>query len=320
MEHLPLFPESASTIAGQVDALYFVWLALSGAVLLAVLALLLWFAVKYRAGSAAERTVVVDAAHEKRIRRLEIAWTAIPLAIFVAMFAWSAEVYFQARGVPKEALQVFVVGKQWMWHLEHPDGQREIDELHVPLGRPVEMVMTSQDVIHSMSIPAFRVKQDVLPGRYTTLWFTATRPGEYHVFCTQYCGTAHSSMVGRVVVMEPAAYERWLAANPGAQTMAARGAARFRQFGCSGCHGANSTVRAPRLEGLFGKPVQLQDGSTVRADERFIRDAMLLPNKEVPAGYEAIMPSFRGQIDEEEILEIVEYVKSIGDPSQEATP
>jgi len=250
------------------------------------------------------------------MHRIEIAWAGIPMVLFTGMFAWSAEVFYQGATVPPDALPVYVVGKQWMWHLEHPSGQREIGELHVPVGRPVELVMTSQDVIHSFSIPAFRVKQDVLPGRYTTLWFTATRPGEYHVFCTQYCGTSHSQMVGHVIAMEPAAYASWLSATAGAPTMAARGAVRFRQFGCSGCHGANATVRAPGLEGLFGKPVPLKDGRSMIADERFIRDSILLPNRDVPAGYEATMPSFRGQIDEEELLEIVEYIKSIGNVTQ----
>jgi cytochrome c oxidase subunit II len=317
MDHLPLFPDQASTIASRIDALYFVWLALSGAVALAVVVLILWFAIKYRVGSDADRTVVDDAAHRRLLHRIEIAWAAIPLVLFMVMFYWSTEVYYQTATVPTDAMPVYIVAKQWMWHLEHPNGEREIDELHVPAGRPIELVMTSQDVIHSMSIPEFRVKQDVLPGRYTRLWFTATRPGEYRLYCTQYCGASHSRMVGRVVVMEPAAFEGWLAGHPSAQTMAARGAERFRQFGCSGCHGANATVRAPRLEGVFGKPVQLKDGRSVIADERFIRDSVLLPNKDVPAGYDPIMPSFRGQIGEEDLLEIVEYVKSIGNVSQE---
>jgi cytochrome c oxidase subunit 2 len=316
VEHLPFFPDRASTIAGQIDDLYFVWVALSGAVAVAIAIVVVVFAVKYRAGSPADRRVIADAAHERTTRRIEIAWITIPMVLFLGMFAWSAEVYYRGVTVPPDALPVYVVGKQWMWHLEHPGGQREIDALHVPVGRPVELVMTSQDVIHSFSIPAFRVKQDVLPGRYTTLWFTASRAGEYHLFCTQFCGTSHSQMVGRVVAMEPAAYERWLSANPGTQTMASRGEALFRQFGCSGCHGPNSTVRAPRLEGLFGKPVQLKDGRSVIADERFIHDSILLPNRDVPAGYDATMPSFRGQIREEELLEIVEYVKSIGNVTQ----
>jgi len=320
MDHLPFFPDRGSSIAGQIDGLYFAWVGLSGAVALAVAVLIVWFAVKYRVGSAADRSVVDDAGHHRLMRRIEIAWTVIPLVLFIGMFVWSADVYYEAVTVPKNALPIYVVAKQWMWHAEHPNGEREIDELHVPVGRPVELVMTSQDVIHSLSIPGFRVKQDVLPGRYTTLWFTATHPGEYHLFCTQYCGASHARMVGRVVVMEPAAFESWLSAHAGAQTMAARGADRYRQFGCSGCHGANATVRAPKLEGLFGKPVQLQDGRSVIADERFIRDSVLLPNKDIPAGYEANMPSFRGQLGEEDLLEIIEYVKSIGNVTQEGVP
>jgi len=317
MDHIPFFPERASTIASQIDGIYFMWLALSGVVTLAIVVLIVYFSVKYHEGSKADRRMIADAAtQERRMHRIEIAWIAIPLVLFTGMFAWSAEVFYQGATVPPDALPVYVVGKQWMWHLEHPSGQREIGELHVPVGRPVELVMTSQDVIHSFSIPAFRVKQDVLPGRYTTLWFSATRPGEYHVFCTQYCGTSHSQMVGRVIAMEPAAYASWLSATAGTPTMAARGAVRFRQFGCSGCHGANATVRAPSLEGLFGKPVPLKDGRSMIADERFIRDSILLPNRDVPAGYEATMPSFRGQIGEEELLEIVEYVKSVGNVTQ----
>ena len=289
MDSVPFFPDRASTMAGQVDNLYFAWLVLSGLVALAVAVLIVWFAIRYRQGSAANRTLADAAEREKKMHRIEIIWTVVPLVLFIAMFLWSARVYYQSVTVPKDALPIYVVAKQWMWHAEHPGGEREIDELHVPADRPVELVMTSQDVIHSLSIPDFRVKQDVLPGRYTTLWFTANRPGEYHLFCTQYCG-------------------------------AARGAQRYRQLGCSGCHGAQATVHAPRLEGLFGRPVQLHDGRFVLADERFIRDAVLLPTQDVPAGYEANMPSFRGQIGEEELLEIIEYIKSLGNATQEVAP
>ncbi len=318
MDPLPFFPERASALAGQVDALYFVWLALSGAVALAVAVLIVWFSVKYRAGSGASRVQDKSADYERRMRRIEVAWTAIPLVLFLAMFAWSADVYYQGATVPKDALPVYVVAKQWMWHAEHPGGEREIDEIHVPSGRPVELLMTSQDVIHSLSIPGFRVKQDVLPGRYTSVWFTATRPGEFRLFCTQYCGASHSRMVGRVIVLEPAAYEQWLTGHANVPTMAARGAERYRQLGCGGCHGSGASVRAPRLEGLFGMPVPLRDGRLVIADERFLRDAILMPNRNVPAGYEAAMPSFRGQIGEEELLEIIEYLKSLGNTTQEA--
>jgi cytochrome c oxidase subunit 2 len=320
MNGLPFFPDRASTIAGQVDDLYFAWLVLSGVVALAVAGLIVWFAIRYRRGSAAERSVPDAALHDKSMHRIELAWTVVPLVLFLGMFAWSAEVYYRGVAVPKDALPIYVVAKQWMWHAEHPGGEREIDELHVPAGRPVELLMTSQDVIHSLSVPGFRIKQDVLPGRYTSLWFTADRPGEYHLFCTQYCGASHSHMVGRVVVMEPAAFQVWLAEHASAPTMAARGAQRYRQLGCDGCHGAQAAVRAPHLEGLFGQPVRLRDGRVVLADERFIRDAVLLPNRDVPAGYEATMPSFRGQIGEEDLLEIIEYVKSLAQATQEVRP
>lgn len=320
MDSLPFFPDRASTIAGPIDALYFAWLILSGAVALAVAVMIVWLAIRYRRGSPAKRALASAGDHDKTMHRIEIVWTVVPLVLFLAMFFWSAEVYYRSVAVPKDALPIYVVAKQWMWHAEHTGGEREIDELHVPADRPVELVMTSQDVIHSLSIPGFRIKQDVLPGRYTTLWFTANRPGEYRLYCTQYCGASHSRMVGRVVVMEPAAFEGWLSAHANLPTMAARGAQRFRDLGCNGCHGPQSVVRAPRLDGLFGTSVRLRDGRFVVADERFIRDAVLLPTQDVPAGYETGMPSFRGQIGEEDLLDIIEYVKSIANASQGGAP
>jgi cytochrome c oxidase subunit 2 len=320
MNALPFFPDRASTIGGEIDALYFTWLILSGVVALAVALLVVWFAVRYRRGSGADRSWPKSAEHEKKMRRIEITWTVIPLLLFFAMFVWSTEVYYRAVTVPRDAQPIYVVAKQWMWHAEHTGGEREIDELHIPANRPIELVMTSQDVIHSLSIPAFRLKQDVLPGRYTTLSFTANRPGEYHLFCTQFCGTSHSRMVGRVIVMEPAAFEGWLAAHANAPSLAARGAQRFRELGCEGCHGAQAAVHAPQLAGLFGTEVKLRDGRSVLADERFIRDALLLPNRDVPAGYEPSMPSYRGQIGEEEMLEIIEYIKSLSNTAHEVVP
>jgi len=311
MDHPPLFPPPASSLAENIDNIYFVWLGLSAAIAIAIGALIVLFTIRYHRHSHADRTVAPEAVRERSMHRIEIAWTLIPLGIFLAMFLWSTDAYYRSATVPSDAVPVYVVGKQWMWHIEHQGGQREINELHVPIGQPIELVMTSQDVIHSFSIPGFRVKQDVLPGRYTTLWFKATQPGDFRWFCTQYCGAAHSHMIGRVLVMERADFDRWLAANSAAGSMAAMGAVRFREFGCGDCHGRNASVRAPRLEGLFGRSVLLQDGRTVIADERFIRDAVLLPNKDVPAGYEPTMPSFRGQIDEQQMLEIIEYVKSI---------
>jgi cytochrome c oxidase subunit 2 len=231
----------------------------------------------------------------------------------MVMFGWAAVLYYAHAAAPANATEIYVVGKQWMWKLEHVGGQREIDELHVPVGRPVKLIMTSQDVIHSLFMPVFRIKQDVLPGRYTMLWFTATKPGDYHLFCSQYCGTEHAQMIGHVVVMEPAAFERWLESGNASQSMAQEGAARFRQYGCSGCHGPSASVHAPKLEGLFGRRVQLADGTSTIADERYIHDSVMLPRKDVVAGYEPIMPSFQGQIAEDDLLDIVEYIKSLQD-------
>lgn len=313
MWDFPLHPARASSLATSVDTLFYAWLALAGAVTFAIALLIVWFAVKYRHGSRANRAMASGAALRRQSRRIEIAWIVTPLILFMVMFAWAADLYYVHAAPPANATEVYVVGKQWMWKLEHTGGRREIDELHVPAGRPVKLIMTSQDVIHSFFMPVFRIKQDVLPGRYTMLWFTATRPGDYHVFCSQYCGTDHARMIGHVVVMEPADFARWLASGNGAQSMAQEGAARFRQYGCSGCHGESASVHAPKLEGLFGRRVQLSDGSSVVADERYLHDSVMLPRKDVVAGYEPIMPSFQGQIAEDDLLDIIAYIKSLKD-------
>jgi cytochrome c oxidase subunit II len=311
MWDFPLHPPADSSLATRVDHLFYVWLALAGAVTVAVFFLIIYFSVKYRHGSRANRAMPSRGTLRRESHRIEIAWIVTPLILFLGMGFWAAGIYYAHAAPPADATEVYAVGKQWMWKLEHTGGQREIDELHVPAGRPIKLVMTSQDVIHSFFMPVFRIKQDVLPGRYTILWFTADRPGDYHVFCAQYCGTDHARMIGHVVVMQPAAFERWLASGNASESMAAEGAARFRQYGCSGCHGASASVHAPKLEGLFGRRVQLADGSSVVADERYIHDSVMLPRKDVVAGYEPIMPSFQGEIAEDDLLEIVEYIKSL---------
>jgi cytochrome c oxidase subunit II len=311
MWDFPLHPPADSSLAARVDHLFYAWLALAGVVTVAVFFLIVYFSVKYRHGSRANRNTPSPGTLRRESHRIEIAWIVTPLIVFLGMGFWAAGIYYAHAAPPADATEVYVVGKQWMWKLEHTGGQREIDELHVPAGRPIKLVMTSQDVIHSFFMPVFRIKQDVLPGRYTMLWFTPTRPGDYHVFCTQYCGTDHARMIGHVVVMEPAAYARWLASGNASQSMAQEGAARFRQYGCSGCHGANASVHAPKLEALFGRRVQLADGSTVVADERYLHDSVMLPRKDVVAGFDPIMPSFQGQIAEEDLLDIIEYIKSL---------
>jgi cytochrome c oxidase subunit 2 len=303
-----LLTQSASTIAQRTDRLFLALLLLCGAMALAIATLIVVFAIRYRRGA------VVDRSHAPtQARALELTWTLTPLAIFLGIFVWSAIDYVSLVRAPADALPVYVVAKQWMWKLQHRNGRREINELHVPLGEPVRLVMTSQDVIHSFFVPAFRLKQDVVPGRYTSLSFKATQLGDFHLFCAEYCGSEHSAMIGRVVVMQPADYARWLAAGPNEPGLAQRGFELFRRHGCSGCHAAGSSVHAPALEGLIGRTVHLQDGRSLVADENYVRDSMLLPKKDVVAGFEPIMPSFAGQLDEEEIEALVAYIRSTSD-------
>ncbi len=302
-----LFPARASSFADHYDTLFLALMLLLWFVALAVTALLVYFAVHYRKGSAADRRRA-----PVRGRKIEVAWIVIPLLLFLATFAWAAYDFTKLYRAPPNAMPVFVVAKQWMWKLEHTNGRREIDELHVPLGQPVRLVMTSQDVIHSFFVPAFRIKQDVVPGRYTTIWFTPTQTGEFHLFCAEYCGTDHAGMRGRIVVMPPADFARWLQAGNAQSDIAASGFELYRRYGCSGCHEAGSSVHAPDLHGLLGRTVHLQDGRALVADEAYVRDSVLLPKKDVVAGYEPIMPSFAGQIGEEDLLAIIEYIRSTG--------
>jgi len=309
-------PPQASTIAPRVDHLFYAVLGVTGAVTLAIIVLMIVFGIRYRAGSRTRRSEDVPATQARARKRVEIAWTLTPLILFMGAFAWAARIYVVRADAPPDAMELFVVAKQWMWKLQHEGGQREIDEMHVPRGRAVKLVMTSEDVIHSFFVPSFRLKQDVLPGRYAELWFTATQAGRFHLFCAEYCGTDHAAMRGEVVVMEPAEYAQWLNEHRSALDMASRGEALFRQYGCSGCHGENASVHAPELAGVYGKPVPLADGSTVVADDRYVRDSILLPTKEVAAGYAPIMPSFAGQIGEEDILDLIAYIRALAPRSE----
>ena len=246
-------------------------------------------------------------------------WTIIPLGIVMVMFGWGAKVFFDLYRVPDNAMEIFVVGKQWMWKVQHMDGQREINELHVPIGRPVRLIMGSEDVIHSFYIPAFRVKADVIPGRYNTLWFTATQPGRYHLFCAEYCGTKHSGMIGSVIAMEPAEYQAWLDGGPAESSPVAAGAKLFQDLACITCHTQNEQGRGPMLNNLFGHAVDLQDGSKVTADEAYIRESILLPQAKVVAGFQPIMPTFQGLVTEEQLLQLIAYVKSLSQPGRPST-
>jgi cytochrome c oxidase subunit II len=304
---LPLFPEQASTFAERVDALYYYLLSVSGFFVLLIFALIFLFAIKYRRRSEGEQPRPILGSLP-----LEVVWIAIPFILVMVMFGWGASLYFTAFSPPADALEIFVVGKQWMWKVQHPEGRREINELHVPIGYPVKLTITSQDVIHSFYVPAFRIKMDAVPGRYTSTWFQASKTGTFHLFCAEYCGTAHAGMVGQVVVMKPSEYEQWLRTGAPEEPLAAAGEQLFQQLGCSGCHSPNSIVRAPPLEGIYGKPVPLQSGQVVTADESYIRDSILLPQKDVVAGYAPVMPPYQGRINEEELMQIIAYIRSLG--------
>jgi cytochrome c oxidase subunit 2 len=302
-----LLPSNASTSAARLDSLALCLLLLTGAVVLILLTLMITFSIRYRAASNADR------AHApSKGRGIEIAWTLIPLVLFLGIYAWGAVDYIKLYQPPPDAMPVFMVAKQWMWEAEHRNGRREKGELHLPLGRPVRMIMTSQDVIHSFFVPDFRVKQDVVPGRYTSITFTPSKTGEYHLFCAEYCGTEHAAMGGTIIVMPPADFARWLEAGPNQPGMAARGFDLYRRAGCSACHDAGSTVHAPTLTNLLGRQVHLADGRTLTADEAYVRDSILVPDKDVVAGYAPIMPSYAGQLGEEDILAIIEYIREGG--------
>jgi cytochrome c oxidase subunit II len=309
-KNLPLFPERASAMAWQVDGLYFLLIAVSAFFTLLIFALILVFSIKYR------RSVHPHAVPIEGSLPLELTWTLIPLGICMIFFAWGSLIYFQEARPPKGAMEVYTVGKQWMWKFEHETGQREINQLHVPVGRDVKMVMSSQDVIHSFFVPAFRVKADVLPGRYTMIWFRPTKAGTYDLFCSQYCGTQHSGMIGQVIVMDPTAYQAWLSGGTATGTLASNGQQLFQQLGCSTCHRSDTQGRGPNLVGVFGKPVLLEDGRTVTADENYIRESILNPGAKIVSGFKPIMPSFQGQVSEESLMALVAYVKSLGQPQQ----
>ncbi|HEY7098120.1 MAG TPA: cytochrome c oxidase subunit II [Terriglobales bacterium] len=307
--NFPLWPTNASTIAGDVDALFIFLLVVTGLVSIAIFILILFFAAKYR------RRPGIEAEQVEGSTPLEITWSIIPLGVFLVIFAWGAIIYFHERTPAKGATDVYVVAKQWMWKLQHEGGQREINELHIPVGRDVRMIMTSQDVIHSFYVPAFRIKQDVLPGRYSYTWFHATKPGTYHLFCAEYCGTQHSGMIGQVVVMEPSQYESWLSGGATSGSLAQNGETLFQQLGCTTCHRSDVQGRGPNLVGVFGKTVALEDGRTVTADEDYIRESILNPGAKVASGFKPIMPTFQSIVSEEQVNQLVAYIKSLGRPA-----
>jgi cytochrome c oxidase subunit 2 len=305
---------SASTIAPSVDRIFWVLVALSVVIMAIVGTLVLAFAIKYRAGTKAYRGPLP----EWMSREVEIGWTVATLFVALFVFWWAVSAQLPHFLLPRRALEIHIVAKQWMWKAQHPEGVREIDALHVPLGVPVRLEMTSQDVIHSFGVPAFRIKQDVLPGRYTATWFEATKPGDYHLFCTEYCGTDHARMTGTITVMPPEAYANWLAAQPHGEDLAGEGAQLFTKFGCSGCHGSGARVPAPPLAGLYDRPVTLADGTTVTADEDYLRTSIMRPEAQVVAGYPSVMPSYQGAASEEQVVAMVAYIKALDQGRSEA--
>jgi cytochrome c oxidase subunit 2 len=314
---IPLFPESASTMAPRVDALYLFLVALSAFFSLLIAGLIVYYAVKFRRRSPDS---VGARIHGGMI--LEITWSVIPFLITLVIFVWGASVFFAMSQAPVETLNVYVVGKQWMWKFQHLDGQREINELHVPVGRAVKLIMTSEDVIHDVFVPAFRIKADVIPGRYTSLWFQPTKAGRYHLFCAEYCGTRHSGMTGEVVVMEPGAYEAWLSGGVQEGSLAGAGQKLFSDLACNTCHRTDAQGRGPMLLNLFGSTQVMHDGTKVIVDEAYLRESILTPARKVTAGFQPVMPAFQGIVSEEGLLELIEYVKSLKaeTPATDARP
>jgi len=307
MQGLPFQPEQASTIARSVDNLHFFITAVTLFFTALIFLIIFYFMIKYRRRSPDERPKAIEGSLP-----LEVLWTAIPTIIVAVIFIWSSTLYFRNAEPPAGAMEIFVTGKQWMWKVEHPEGQREINELHVPLGRPVKLTMTSEDVIHDFFVPAFRVKKDVLPGRYTTLWFEPTKLGTFHLFCAQYCGAFHAGMIGSVIVEEPDQYEAWLAGGVQGESMEAAGQKVFLQSGCGTCHLADNTGPGPSLLGVYGQPVKLTNGQTVAADDAYVRESILLPRAKIVLGYQGIMPSFQGQLTEEQLNNVIAYIRLLG--------
>jgi cytochrome c oxidase subunit 2 len=322
LQDLPLFPQQASTFAPQVDALYFFLIAVSVVFGGLIFFLVIYFAVKYRRRSPDEP----PPPYVRSDTRLEVAWAVVPLVLTLIIFYWGASLFFTMMRPPKDALEIWVVGRQWMWKFQHPDGQREINQLHVPVGRPVKLTLASEDVIHSFFVPAFRVKMDAVPGRYTSVWFEPTKTGRFHLFCAEYCGTQHSGMIGQIVVLEPQSYEEWLeggrvAAPPAGATMttatlpegspAMEGHKLFQNLGCGACHQLERQEIGPVLTNVFGSQVRLQTGQTVTADENYLRESILKPQAKMVAGFTTLMPSYEGRVNEDELMHLIAYIKSL---------
>jgi cytochrome c oxidase subunit II len=316
MGKLQLFPTQASTLAPEVDHFLYFLVAVSVFFSVLIFSAIFFLAIRYRRRNG-DGLPEESSSHGGYL--LEIVWSVIPFGLTMVMFTWGASIFFTASRPPNNAIQLYAVGKQWMWKIEHIEGQREINEMHVPVNTPVRITMASEDVIHSLFVPAFRTKQDVVPGRYATLWFTPTKVGKYHLFCAEYCGTKHSGMIGWVYVMDPKDYQNWLSGGAQEGSMAENGKRLFEQLACNNCHKADSSGRGPVLAGLFGRQVKLAGGSTVKADEGYFRESILQPQAKIVDGFEPVMPTFQGLVSEDQLVQLVEYVKSLG-PKPGSTP
>ena len=305
MTNFALFPPEASTIAPQMDALIFFMVLVSLIGLTLVVLLIIGFSVLY---NKKRHPVAVQI---EGSTLLEATWTIIPLGLFLIMFVWGSLIYFRVYTPPANAMNIYVVGKQWMWKAEHPGGQHEINALHIPAGRPIQLTIISQDVFHSFSIPAFRVKREAIPGRYTSVWFQATTPGTYHLFCTQYCGTNHSAMIGEIVVLTPEGYKQWLAQSTSGASLAQNGERLFSSLSCNACHNGRPDARGPSLANVYGSTLTLTSGARVTADEAYLRESILNPSQHITQGYSPIMPTYQGQISEDGVIALVEYIKNL---------
>jgi cytochrome c oxidase subunit 2 len=308
-------PPEASSLAPHVDLLFYSLLAASALVVAALLVVNLTFLIRFRRGSPAPRPPLRISTN-----KIEVGWISATLVIFLCFFFWGAHLYISQERPPHGATEINVVGRQWMWDIRQPNGRREFDELHVPVGTPIRLLLSSEDVIHSFFVPAFRVKQDVVPGKIVSAWFEATKPGTYQIFCTQYCGTAHASMTGRVIAMPPDAYAQWLDEGNPLPSLSNRGRALFIRYGCAGCHTAGSPIHAPPLEGVYGHLQPVENRRFIRADDAYIRDSILLPEQHITAGYPNIMPSFKGVIPEGDLLDLIAYVKSLANQTPPPRP
>jgi cytochrome c oxidase subunit 2 len=302
---IPLFPEQASTLAPRVDNLYFFIVAVTAFFGIVTSVVVVWFAMKYRT----EDPNAIGARITGSIP-LELAWSIIPFVISIVIFVWATDVFIDIYRPPDQTLGIYATGKRWMWKFQHLDGKGEINELHVPVGRAVKVTFTSEDVLHSLYFPSFRTKADAIPGRYSSVWFTATKTGESHIFCAEYCGTNHSGMIGKVYVMEPAAYQAWLSGVSGEGTLAQRGERLFNDLACNTCHLDDGKGRGPSLVNKFGAAEQLTNGQTVTVDDSYLRESILTPQQKIVAGYQPLMPTFQGMVNEESVMALIEYVKS----------